>query len=61
MYFTGDDVYHNFLAFAPILSCLILDSNKKALNWISTGISSKKIKPFDASLELTISCLAMGE
>ena len=38
MYFTGDDGYQNFLVFAPMLSLLILDSNKKVTNWISTGI-----------------------
>ena len=35
MYFTGDYVYQDFLAFAPILSSLILDSNKKVTDWIS--------------------------
>ena len=38
MYFTGDDGYQNFLVFAPMLSLLILDSNKKVTNWMSTGI-----------------------
>ena len=28
MYFTGNDGYQNFLVFAPLLSFLILDSNK---------------------------------
>ena len=31
MYFTGDDGYQTFLVFAPMLSSLILDSNKKTL------------------------------
>ena len=31
MYFTGNNVYQNFLVFAPMLSFLILDSNKKKL------------------------------
>ena len=44
MYFTGNG-YQNFLVFAPTLSSLILDSNKKVTNWISTGITSEKIKP----------------
>ena len=29
MYFTGDDGYQNFLVFPPMLSSLILDSNRK--------------------------------
>ena len=51
MYFTGDNSYQDFLGFAPMLSSLMLDSNKKVTNWISTRISTKKIKPFDTSLE----------
>ena len=47
MYFTGNDGYQIFLAFAPILSSLILDNNKKVTYWMSNGISSKEIKPFD--------------
>ena len=60
MYFAINDGYQNFLVFAPILSSLILDSNKKVANWISTRMSSWKIKPFDTNLELTISNLANG-
>ena len=30
VYFTGNDDYQNFLIFAPILSSLILDRNKKS-------------------------------
>ena len=37
-----------------MLRSLILDSNKKVSNWISTEISSKKIKPFDTNLEPTL-------
>ena len=44
MYFTGDGGYQNFLVFVPILSLLVLDSNEKVTNWMSTGISSEKIK-----------------
>ena len=29
MHFTGDDGFRNFLVFAPMLSLLTLDSNKK--------------------------------
>ena len=61
MYFTGNDDYQNFLVFAPTLSSLVLNSNKKVTNWISTGISfkkKKKIKPFDTNLEPTMSNLA---
>ena len=43
-----------------MLSSLILDSNKKASNWISTGISSEKFKRFDTNLEPTMSNLANG-
>ena len=47
-----------FLVFAPILSSLTLDSKRKATNWISIGILSNKIKPFDSGLERTMSNLA---
>ena len=60
MYFTGNDDYQNFLVFAPMLSYLVLDSNTKVPDWISTGISSEKIKPFDTGLEPTMSNLANG-
>ena len=60
MYFTGDDDYQNILVFGQMLSSLILDSNKKVTNWISIEISSKKIKPFNTGLELTMSNLANG-
>ena len=58
MYFTGDNGYQNILVFVLMFSSLILDSNKKVTNWISTRISSEKIKPFDTNLELTMSNLA---
>ena len=60
MHFTGDDGYQNFLVFAPLLSSLILDSNKNVTNWISTGISYEKVKLFDTDLEPTMSNLANG-
>ena len=60
MYFTGDDGYQNFLVFAPILSLLVLDSNEKVTNWMSTGISSEKIKSFDTNLEPSMTNLANG-
>ena len=41
--FTGDDGYLNFLVFTPMLSFLILDSNRKFTDWISTRISSTKL------------------
>ena len=40
-YFTVNDGYQNFLVFAPIFNSIILDSNRKVTNWISTGISSE--------------------
>ena len=49
------------LVLAPMLSSLVLDSNKKVTNWISTGMSSKKIKLFDTNLELTMSNLVNGK
>ena len=58
MHVIVNDSYQNFLVFAPILSSLILDSNKKATNWILTETSSEKIKPFDTNLAPTMSNLA---
>ena len=60
MYFTGDGGYQNFLVFVPILSLLVLDSNEKVTNWMSTGISSEKIKSFDTNLEPSMTNLANG-
>ena len=60
MYVPGNDGYQNFLVFAPLLSSLILNRNKKVTNGISTGILSEKIKPFDTNLEPTMSNLANG-
>ena len=60
IYFTGKDSYQNFLVFASMLSSLILDSNTKVTNWISTGISSEKTKPFDTGLATKMSNLASG-
>ena len=57
MCFTDNDGYQSFLGFAPMLSSLILDSNKKASNWISIGISSGKTKPFYTNLEPAMSNL----
>ena len=41
-----------------MLNSLALDNNKIFTNWISTGISSEKIKPFGTNLEPTMSNLA---
>ena len=60
MYFTDDDGYQNFLAFPPMLISLKLDSNRNVTDWISTGIWSEKIKPFDTGLEPTMSNLTNG-
>ena len=60
MYFTSNDHYKNLLVITPMISSLILDSNKEGTNWILTGISCKKIKPFDTNVELTMSNLANG-
>ena len=61
MYITGDDGYQNFSVFAPIRNSLILDSNKEVIHWISTGILSENIKPFDSNLEPTMFSLANGK
>ena len=58
--FTGNDGNQKFLYIAPVLRSLILDRNKKVTNWMSTGISLKKFKPFDTNLKLTMSNLANG-
>ena len=60
IYLTGNNGYQSFLALATMLSSLILDSNRKVTDWILTGISSEKIKPFDNGLEPTMSNLANG-
>ena len=60
MYFTDNDGYQNYLAFAPMLSSIILDGNKKISNWLSTGISSEKIKLFVNNLEPTMFNLVIG-
>ena len=51
-YFTGHNGCQNFLVFTPMYNSLILDNNKKVTNWISTGVSTEKIKPFDVNLAL---------
>ena len=43
-----------------MLNPVTLDNNKKVTNWVSTRISSEKIKPFDINLEPTKSNLANG-
>ena len=58
VYFTGDNGYQKSLVFASTLSSLILDSNKKVTNWISTEITFEKVKPFYTNLEQTMSNLA---
>ena len=60
MYFTSNDGYKTFLLFPSMLRSLILDSNAKVTDWISTGISSGKIKPIDAGLQPIISYLCNG-
>ena len=44
-----------------MLNSLILDSNKEVIYWISTGILSENIKPFDSNLEPTMFSLANGK
>ena len=61
MYFTGNDGYQNFLVLVPMLSSVILDGNKKVINWILNGISSENIKLFDTNLEPIMSNLINGK
>ena len=49
-YFTDNDGYQNFSVFEPMINSLTLHNNNKVTNWISTGISPKKIKQLDPSL-----------
>ena len=60
MYFTGNDVYQNFLVFVSMLSSIMLDSGKKVTDWISTGISSENIKLFDTNFEIIMYNLSNG-
>ena len=41
-----------------MLGSVILDSNNNVTNWVSTGISSEKVKLFDTTLTPTMSILA---
>ena len=61
MYFIGSDYYQNFLFFVPMLSSLILDSNKKVTNWILTRTLSENIIRFDSNLGSTMSNLDTGK
>ena len=60
MYFKHNDGYQNFPFFDPMFSSLILDSNGKVTNWISTRILSERSKQLETGLELTMSNLANG-
>ena len=60
MYGKGNDSYQNVLVFAPMLSSLILDSNKKVITWISARISFENIKAFGTNLEPTMWNLSAG-
>ena len=44
-----------------MLNLLTLDNNKKVTNWISTGVSPEKIKPFDTNLTSTVTNLGNGK
>ena len=59
-YFTGDDGYQNILVFTSMFNSLILDKSNKFTNWISTGVWSGKIKPFEVNLALTLINLVNG-
>ena len=54
MHFIGDDGFQSWLSdIAVMLNSGTLDSSEKVTNWISTGVSSEKIKPFDTNLAQT--------
>ena len=53
MYFKDNDGYQKFPFFDPMFISLILDSNGKVTNWISTRILSERSK---TGLELTLNC-----
>ena len=55
IYVTGNDGNKNLLVFSVIFSSPILDSKKKITNWISTGILTEKIEPFDINLDPAMS------
>ena len=57
---TGEDSYKIILVFDLLLSSLILHSNKKVTNWISTRILSEKYNFFDANFEPTMCDFANG-
>ena len=44
-----------------MLNSLTPDNNIEVTNWISSGISPEKIKPFDPSLTLIIFSLGNGK
>ena len=60
MYFSGNGGCQNFLVVVSMLSFLLLDSNEKGTSWISTRVSSEKIKQLDSNLEPTMSNLSNG-
>ena len=49
-----------FLVFSPMLNSPTLYNNKRVTNWISTGVSPEKIKPFDTNLAPTMTNLTNG-
>ena len=57
IHFTGNDDYHNFVVFAPILNLVTFD-NKKITNWISAEVLPEKINPFNPSIALFMSDLS---
>ena len=57
MHFTGNNGFQKFQVFAQLLNSLIFDRNKNVINWMLTGISSERIKPFDTNIEPKISSL----
>ena len=54
MHFIGDDGFQSWLSdIAVMLNSGTFDNSKKVTNWISTGVSSEKLKPFDTNLAQT--------
>ena len=61
MYFTDNDGYHNFLVFPPMLSSVILDSNKKFTKYQLDTTVLGLTKLFEFKSEIVIGWLRKNE
>ena len=57
---TTDNDGYLFLFFASMLNLVTLGNDENVTNWISTSLSSEKLKPFDTNLEPTMPNLSNG-